>query len=296
MTFLICIGYAVKRAGLLDANGDKTIAGLVVKVTSPFLILYSMSAASGENMFKNGITMLLFATGFILLAYVLSRFLLCFKGLSAEEKVIGRLSILFGNAAFLGFPLCYGLFGETGLFYASIYSAVQDVFFWTLGVGIVSRAEKKNKISHLFNINLIAILAGVVLMVIGIQIPIFIKDSLMVIGKTTIPLALILVGSGFHGLKLDLKEIKVIVVPAILKLILIPIIALWVLSLFDIENMVKHILFIELSMPCAASIVALSTTYGRNYRLASQSVMMMTLASLISIPSWLFILKIVNSN
>jgi len=292
MTFLIGIGYVVKKVGVLDSNGDKTISGLVVKVTSPFLILYSMSTVSGENVFKNGITMLLFAVGSISLAYALSRLILCIKGLSVDEKVISRLSIIFGNAAFLGFPLCYGLFGETGLFYASIYSAVQDVFLWTMGVGIVSR--EKNKISRLFNINLIAILAGIILLMTGIRFPDFIKDSLMVIGKTTIPLALIIVGSGFYAVKLTLKELKIILMPVILKLVLIPLIAVLALSLLNAESIVKYILLIELSMPCAASIVALCTNYGRDYKFASQTVMISTLISLISIPLWLFIFKITS--
>lgn len=293
MISIILVGYIAKRTKILDSDGDKTLSSLVVNITTPFLIIYSMTTMTEVRVLKNIFIVALIYTIIMLITYyVISKIVLFMRDLSLEEKTIYRFSVIFGNIAFIGFPMCYALFGNIGLLYASIASAVQDIFLWTLGVKLISGRKTKGKFSNLLNPNIIAIFIGIVFLILDLQLPAFAQKTFLTIGNTTSPLAFLVVGSGFYGATLQLKTVKRIILPTMIKLLVIPLFATLILiNIPSTKQVIKYVILIELSMPCAASMAVMAKNYGRDHRLASQVVMFMIVASIITLPLMVLVIQ-----
>ena len=73
-----------------------------------------------------------------------------------------------------------------------------------------------------------------------------------------------LVGSGFYRANISFKDLKGISLPAIFKLLLIPAMVGVVLYFVNIDPVIKTVLLLQISMPFAASEVALAQNYGRD--------------------------------
>ncbi|HHW48600.1 MAG TPA: AEC family transporter [Clostridiaceae bacterium] len=293
MMLIIALGFAAKKLKILNEDGDKTLASLVVNITSPLLIIFSKSSMPSGEVFGNVLAIAIMTVCSMLFSYFLaSRAVLFVKSYSNEEKTIYRFSTVFGNASFIGFPLCYALFGNTGLLYASIYSAIQDVFFWTLGVKIMTGGNFDGKLTKLLNPNIFAIVIGVVILVTGIQLPVFAQNTLSTVGNTTVPLALLVAGSGFQGFMIKSGSLKHFLLPTFLKLAAVPLLAVIILTGLPIIDAVpKYVFLLEISMPCAASIVVFARNYGRDHKLASEIFMFMTIASMVTIPLIVLLIK-----
>ncbi|NMA82566.1 MAG: AEC family transporter [Epulopiscium sp.] len=292
MVIIIMIGYGAKKWRLIGEVGEKDISRLVVNITSPALIISSLSISLDENVSKNIIMIAAITSGILVSSYLISLLILGFKSYEEEEKVIYHFSMVFGNVAFLGFPMCYALFGKEGLLYASVYSAVQDLFFWSLGVQILAKKGEKLNLKNLLNPCMIALVIGIFILIFKIPIPSTIEKALTSIGGATIPLALMLVGSSFFNYKISKGTLKQMIVPSFIKLLLVPLIGGLILLPIPIPELLKYIIIIELSMPCAASSVVLAKNYGRDHVLASTVVMHMTGFSLLTIP---IVILIINS-
>lgn len=291
MVLIIAVGFLARKLKVLTKEGNSTLSGLVINITSPALIISSMSLPTDKNIAKNILIVSILALCAISFMYILSGVLKHVKGISKDEYIIYRFCTVFGNASFLGFPLCYGLFGDIGLLYASIYSAVQDTFFWSLGVRIMADNTKKKGLKNLINPCMIAIVIGITILFSGITLPVFIIKTFSTVGSATLPLALILVGSGFYNSTYSLKGFKKDSLPTLIKLVILPTIAAIILFFINIDMIIKYVLLIEISMPCAASTVVLAENYKRDYTLASRMVMMMTAFGIVTIPVLILIFE-----
>lgn len=291
MMFIIVTGMAAKRFRILDDHGDRVISSLIVNITTPALIISAMTLELDPQIAKNIliITVLtLFVLGF---AWFFSKFAARGEHLTEDEARVYRFATIFGNASFLGFPLCYALFGRLGLLYASIYSAVQDIFFWSAGVSIMSDGKKEKGFSNMLNPNLVAIAIGIIILFTNIKLPVFLDSALSSIGSATMPLALMMVGSGFSSFDFSFGGIKSILKVVLSKLLIMPIIVGLLLFKLPIDDLVKYVLLLEFAMPTAASSVVMARNFDRDFTLASKLVMATTLISMITIPLLILLAK-----
>lgn len=284
MAIIIATGYIIKKIKIINENGEKNLSSLVVNVTSPALILSSLSGTPDKAVLKNVVIIVLVTVCILSFSYLASSLVLRIKGVSESEKVIYHFCMMFSNAAFLGFPLCYGLFGKTGLLYASVYSAVQDTFFWSVGVGILVGSFSGSRFKNLINANMIAIIIGFILLIFKVQLPVFAEKALTTVGSATVPIALMIVGFGFFNVKFNLISMKQAILPVVYKLIIVPVIVGLVLSFLNLEITVKYILLLEISMPTAASTVVLARNFEKDYILASKLVILTTGMSMATLP------------
>jgi len=293
MLLIIAVGFVAKKLKILNEDGDKVLSSLIVNVTTPFLIIFSMSSMPNKEVLENILSIAVMAVcGLLVICFLASRAVFFVKSYSSEEKTIYRFSVIFGNTAFLGFPICYALFGSTGLLYASIYSGIQDIFMWTLGIKIMTGSRHDGKFTRLLNPNIFAIAIGVVLLVTGVQLPAFAQKTLSTVGNATVPLALMVAGSGFPSFKIELGKIKRFFLPVFIKLIAVPLLAVIILSgLPSVDSVAKYVFLLEISMPCAASSVVFARNYDRDHKLASELLMFATFASMVTIPLIVILVK-----
>ena len=162
-------------------------------------------------------------------------------------------------------------------------------------VRIMSDGGSGNSLQNMLNPNLIAIAIGFIILFANITLPTFLDSALSSIGSATMPLALMMVGSGCSSFDFSFGGIKSLLKVIISKLLLMPIIIGLLLVKLPIDELVKYVLLLEFAMPTAASSVVMARNFDRDFTLASRLVMATTLLSMITIPLLVLLAKGVTS-
>ena len=139
---LLVIGYICGRTGVVDSVASKKLSRLVITVTNPALIIYSLIKMeySAENLVI-GLGTLLFGFAFHIILAVFSYFC-CLRLKPLDERKITEFTIIFGNVGFIGFPILQSLLGDKGLFMGAFFVASFNIVLWTWGLSILARGRK----------------------------------------------------------------------------------------------------------------------------------------------------------
>lgn len=179
------------------------------------------------------------------------------KKMNWSKTLIGALIMCagFGNTSFVGIPVIQSLYGESGLTTVMLVDQPGSfVALSTLGITIASfySGDKIGIIQIIKKIikfpPFIAFVIAVILNIINVTIPIAIDEVFSILGATTVPLALVSVGSQLRWQKLD-HDSKPLFWGLLFKLILFPacIFILYFLILKQRGEMIE-IAFLESAM------------------------------------------------
>lgn len=286
MAIIVAVGYLAKKIKIFNESSDKSLSALIINITCPALILVNLTEPKDYSALNNLPVYIVLSVFAIVFTYFLSKQYLKLFKYSDSDRTIFRFGMIFGNTASLGFPLCYGLLGNTGLLYATLYSSVQEAFLWSVGINIMVDKGKsfKSRIKNLLNPNMIAVLAGTVMFATNVKLPGFLQSTLSSIGSINMPLALMIVGSSFYNTKIGISDLKKLFMPALYKLLLIPAVLGLVLYFIDIEPVLKTVLLLQISMPFAATGVTLARNYEKDSAMASKAVTITTGLCLVTLP------------
>ena len=139
--FLLMIvgGYARKK-GLLNDNLADGLSGILMYLALPALIVSSFIFEFSSYMLRNAFLVLgisVFVHAILLLlnkiAFIRYRF---------DKRNVLTFSGIFPNAGFMGLPLIYAIFGQIGVFYASIFMVPYQILFWTYGQEMFREKKK----------------------------------------------------------------------------------------------------------------------------------------------------------
>lgn len=294
MLLIVAAGYAMRRFHWTDKSADGAFSQIIVRMTAPALVFYGV-VGNREQLLSGNLPQVVLAVGVtVLIAGLLAGLVFRGKKLHAEHRTVLRITTMFGNVSFLGIPLCYGLFGQEGLMYASLYAAAQDLLFWSLGVAMMGHGTAKLDWKRMINPSLVGILLAAFLVLTGIPVPEFLMKTASTVGAATLPLSLLVVGAGFHGVHLGRDTLRALLPVAGLKLVVVPAIMAVVLSLIPMAPVARAVLAMEIAMPSAAATVALARTNGQDWQYAAGAVMLTTLLSAVTVPLMVLLLNAVG--
>lgn len=217
------------------------------------------------------------------------------RGLSRPQRGAVVLASGFGNVLFFGYPFLTTVFGESGArypFFADMLATTPLV--WSLGVWIAFRCGKHTEHASFLKMWLRlppvwGFAAGVALNVSGAGLTPLVEAARWA-GSPTIPLMLFVLGLTipWH----DLRPHRAVLVALSIKLALMPLIALgialgWPGSLGEPGEAGV----LEAAMPTMVMVIALADRFGLDARLAGLVMGWSTLAGLVTLPSWLWLLK-----
>jgi malate permease and related proteins len=192
VTVPIAIGYCWVRLGRPFDNG--TLGQLASDVGMPCLIFSVLASADiAPDAFAR--TALAAFACLSLLALVGTIFLY-FAGLRLRTYLP---SVTWGNAGYLGIPLSLYAFGRAGLGYAVAFSAVSLVFNSIFSQMVAAGAARFELI--LRTPLVYAIVAGVSVAAIRMQLPPVVVQSVSLLGAIAVPLMLMMVGASLARIK-----------------------------------------------------------------------------------------------
>jgi predicted permease len=188
--------------------------------------------------------------------------------------------LIFGNTGNLGLPLALFAFGEVGLGYAVVVFAVMGIYSFTFGIWLVSGGGSPLKVVKEPLVG--ATLLGGLFMVQGWQTPVWMTNTLELIGQMAIPLMLITLGVALA--RLTPENIIRGVVLSIVKVALCAGIAFGVGQLFDLAPVALAVLVLQVSTPVAVTSYLLAEKYGAEAGEVAGLVVVSTLLSVATIP------------
>ncbi len=261
---IIGIGKLTAIFGLLGEEDAKKLNRFVLYVSSSFLIF-----TSGLGFSLGSIGYLPTAAILLMLLCGLAAYMIG-KSISLGQKTLGSLVLqgMHPNTLYLGFPVVYAFFGDAGIRIATIilvsgHFMVPTLVNWTahyFGRGnSLSKAQMAKEV--LLFPGLIAFVLAITLTYLSIPVPEPVLNVSKTIGATTIPLMLVALGV-FIKLGDIRRYAKIIGFVGFIRLLLSPILALFLAGLFGIEGLARSILVLEFAMPPALLNVSFAAAKG----------------------------------
>ncbi|MGI6716957.1 MAG: AEC family transporter [Eubacteriales bacterium] len=284
---ILLLGVFVRKVGIIDLPTTRKLSNFVVNITHPFLIIASFQTEiTGEKLI---IALEIIAASIVIHVTfsVLARILL--KNNEKADRVTLEFSLIFGNCAFMGFPILTAVFPQNGLFYGAAFTLVFNVYIRTYGVYLLNRGKKDQKalLKALVNPGTIASVIGILLFVLAIQLPTPIYNTVASVGELTFPLSMLVVGSILCNQPFTNLFKRKLYTFAFARLLLLPLFVLTICALFSIDQGLTYVLVIMAAVPTAANSALFCEMYKANSPLAASCIGVTSLFSVVTIPAML---------
>lgn len=288
---LICVGILTVKCKILDAHSMEAISKLVMRISLPsYIFINAISSATRQSLIDSLIIVPIAVVLYLLLTAVSMLIERVFH-LQGNRKKVYRASLIFGNIGFMGIPLVAALYPDTALLYVSIFTIVDQLFFWTYGVLLTQpESEEMQKISltnlkNLLSPPLLAIILAIIFIIAGIHIPEVCASALTVIGNTSMPLALIYIGGVLFTCDIrPVLKCGELYLGVLVKMVILPVICYLVMTSARIPyDMAGTIAFI-VALPGIEIVPMLAKANGSDGDYAVCAVMMTTIFCILTLP------------
>lgn len=291
LAIMALVGTLAFREKLLTETTAAGIVKLVTKITLPLLIFTTFATNEVDaSILRNSAVVIALSMLSVVMFFLLAGGSASILRLDAQNKALHRVSAMFGNVVFLGFPLINALFpGGEGLIYATMFHLGQNALIWTWGVMILYASRNRkggNTLKNLLNPVTIAFAAGIIFMALPFDIPSLILTPLQHIGHTTTYISMVYVGAVMamtNPLSVFTNTRAWIV--SLHKLILVPLLLLLLLKHTGLADVLKlnetatGTIVLLAGMPCMILISVLVKDLELDYKQSVGNIFLSTLLS-----------------
>ena len=284
--FSIAVGFVGAKTKVLTKESNKAISRLIINITNPLLILSSVMG--GEHLLTNAQVLLLtvIAAGTYAVLIPSSFLVSGLLRVPKEQDGLYRYMYIFSNVAFIGYPLVSSLFGDSAIFYVSIFVLMFQLVVWSYGTSLMKGERFRWEWSILKSPSILAALAAYAIYCSGVTLPAVCGDACSFVGNLTSPLAMLVIGCSLGQVKLgSVFSNGRIYVMGLIKLVVLPLAAWFALHFFVTNALILGVTVIVLAMPTATNTTLVAYEYGADETLASAGVFLTTLLSLVTVPA-----------
>lgn len=278
VSLIIIIGFIAGQTLSLERQ---TLSTLTVYVLSPALI--------ADSLYQT--TLSFRSTTDLLAGYAIASCLLLFLGwgvgrildLSPSFQRSLIATTVFPNTGNLGLPLVAFTLGDAGLERAVVYLIASSIFIYTVcpallkGEGILFGVRLTLKLPLIW-----AMLAGLCLRLLGVELPLQMDEGIHQLGMAAIPVALVMLGMQLADTELKVGSGEVLA--AVLRLIGGPAIAYGVGRGLGLEALSLQVLVLQSAMPTAVNTYILVAEFGGDAPRVARAIVFSTLMSFITLP------------
>jgi len=282
---IVLIGFIASHTLTLE---NKTLAQLTLYVLVPALIIDSLYSTSLS--FNNAVRLLagLYITSLILylLVWVGSK-ILNFPA-SLQQSLVA--TTLFPNNGNMGIPVVTFALGTMGLERGLIYTIGSSILLFGFGPALLKGGGIATGINTILKTPLLwATIAGLGLRFLpNQQLPLNLDSSLELLGKASIPVALIILGMQLANTRFEIGVTESFA--AMMRLLIAPAIAFFVGYFLRLETLDWQVLILQSGMPTAVNAYILSTEFGGDSPWVARTIFISTIMSFATIASilWIF--------
>ena len=276
----LLVGWLSGKYGFIKREYSQAFADFVVKIALPFSLFLAATQAS-PSVFFNIDYLLALAVGLIvsyLIGFLGGKFF--FKH-DKKNSAMQALSVSFPDMAYCGPPVLLATVGSSGLIAMVVGNLIYTVIILPFTIMIISGAKQgKSILQSLLNaisqpLVFLPIL-GAMLAIFGVKLPEILQNSVNEIGKTSGGVALFFLGLLISGLKLKVFNV-------IIKNVVQGALILGTGFALGLETELLKAVFLIGVLPTATAVPALAITNKAYADMATGTVLLSTLCSLLSI-------------
>ncbi|MYL64559.1 AEC family transporter [Bacillus hwajinpoensis] len=279
---LIGIGVVLHRIFQFDLY---TLAKVNIYFIVPgFIFLKLYETAFSLSLFLSVLT---FFSILIVVLYFVSNVISRLFGYSRSIRASFTNSILFYNSGNYGVPVNDLVFKQDpfAMSIQVIILTFQNILTFSWGIFALKTVEG-SKVSALLGYFkmpvLYAMLLGIGFNLLDVTVPEFVLIPADYIADSMIAIALLTLGAQVAQLRLS-KNLSVVYVSLIIRLLLGPLIALGIIFVLGIEGVTAQALFISSAMPTAVNSAIIAQEYENEPELSAQIVLASTVFSMITV-------------
>ena len=302
---LLFTGWLMRKINFIDDQMNHSINKLVVYFAYPCMIVHNIGTLEMTRsvLMQFGLTFVLslalfYFYGFVTWVYA--------KGRKFPKDIsnVAEFAMCMPNNGFMGFPVALLFYGETGLLLMLAHNSAMNFFTFTYGIHLMRRNETglrkvtpnllfKAVLRFLVNPNILALIVGLAIGLLGKGMPQAVDEYLLYIGSISTPMAMIFIGSNLtnYGFLETFRELRILECAAV-KQLWIPLLTIGIVYYLPLAGIVKCILVLAIALPTATTVSMLAEQENQSVGTASRILFVSTTASLVTVPAAVKLLNI----
>lgn len=290
---IIFIGLLLRIWKVVDDHFNKISNKIVFNVALPAFLFNQLARYDFNRTFDY--QLVIYTLIGTVLFFFFAWFVSSIMKLKADEKGVFIQGSFRGNYAIIGLAVILNVSGEALLMKAAIVLAFALPLFNILSVIALTYPNKESENSYLkqilMNPLILAVLASIPFNVFHITLPEFTYKSIDYLSALTLPLALINIGASLHyeSLRYPTSEL---VISSLLKLILQPFVFTLIAAFIGFNTDDLILIFVFFAVPTAIASYVMSDAMDRNSTLAGNIIVITTIASVITLPLGIYLIRI----
>ncbi len=287
------VGYFIVYRKFIDEAGLKMLSWLGINVLFPFFIFKQIINHFDPRSQPHWWAYPLINISVVVGGFLIAGAMVLLLGKKESREWVAVSS--FHNAGFI--PVLLVTMLPLGEKTAELNSYVIltiigfDLCLWSLGVWLIAYHKKtKITVSNFLTPPLISMFLAFIFVLLGFKtsLPDLLMKPMKVIGDSALPLAMITIGGNMALANFGKIHWKSIGGAVVIKLLVLPILALLFLRVFHVQSVWGLILIIQASMPTSVSLSVLGRYYDNpNQNLINQAIFVTHLLSILTIPLFL---------
>jgi hypothetical protein len=297
--FLVGLGYLLKSIKFISEEFVKSLNRFIFFVSTPLLLFRSAATATISESFD--ISVILVVSGITVFAAVFV-YILCFRADPSKRGIVTQ-GVFRSNLIYFGLVVIENAFGERGVAHVVYLIAFLVPLYNLVGIFALILPQRKN---YNYDISVLKIctdiiknplvigsIAGFLFSVTGMGLPASADESLLLMGRTALPLALIVVGASLDFKKLR-GEIRMASLISVLKLIVFPGIVYITLAGMGESGVELQAITILVASPTSVSTYVMTAEMKGDSHLAASVVVFSTLLSFFTVTGWFLLFAFVG--
>ncbi len=296
---VVAIGAVLRRVGWLTQEADGSLMRVIVRVLIPCLFFGGIAGNSKFDTIRE--VSLPPVVGFLAVAVGLTVAWLAVKAVghriglrTGPQRRTFVLCVGMFNYGYVPIPLVAAIFGEADPAMGTLYlhNVGVEIAMWTLGLVVLAGGFSLKGLRGIVNPPTIAIAAALLLNFTGLSafLPSFVLGAAGMLGRSAIPLALLLIGGSIvdEWAALHPRRAGPTVAAACwLRLGMLPVLFLASAAVLRPGEPLERVMAIEAAMPAAVFPIVLARMYGGDVPTAVRVGLGTAVVSLITMPLWI---------
>ncbi len=280
------IGFVIGKLKIVKQSDTSVLSKISLYLLMPAAILNAFDFEQQKTI-KSGLLLAFLAA---IVVHIVLYLLDILYGKYISKNAVERASVMYSNAGNLIIPIVSYILGNEWVVFSTAFLSVQLFFLWSHGLRLFSSSEKFNYKKILLNVNIIAIAIGIIMMLFGWRLPVFLKDIASPLGDMLGTVAMLI--AGILAANINFKKIlskKRIYWVSLVRLVIYPVIVMFVLkllSLIPIANSEKILLitFLAAITPSAATVMQFAQLNDGDAEYATSINILTTIICVITMP------------
>lgn len=297
---IVAVGYFVGRLGWANQSVTDFITKLIVKVSLPCMALAFFLDYFDADMLGASWIYIAVSAAALGAVYGISKIVVRVAKIDRRRRGVFTALFSYSNSIFIGLPVATAIFGGAGALIALFYYIGNTVFANSLGYAEIAgdgacmaegggrKVSAKAVLGRIFQPPILAVIAGLVLVVLNVQLPDFVMSAVRYTGNITSPLALVFIGiilqrTGLSCIRQMDRDMALVCVG---RFVVAPLVMLGLCALAGVARFPTQVLTVQIGLPALTQTAIFAELCRADSAYATKGVVITTLISFATIPIW----------